>query len=124
MLMCLACWWLLLAKASAQAPPPTVADYSYTDDCPGPVDPVHCVNHPVLPLPGCQDGLINCKMDLYMPPDGRAERMLVFVHGGTWVGGSKDNLKIQAPIPEKAFSNWTSALRPSLRTNNKLRGFG
>jgi arylformamidase len=31
-------------------------------------------------------------LDLYRLPDGQPQRLLVFVHGGSWVGGDKSNL--------------------------------
>ncbi len=31
-------------------------------------------------------------LDLYYQPDGAPRRLLVFVHGGSWVGGDKSNL--------------------------------
>ncbi len=36
------------------------------------------------------------KLDIYSIPDGRPKRLMVFIHGGSWVGGDKSNLKTSA----------------------------
>ncbi len=40
-------------------------------------------------------------MDIYHLPDGEPKQLMVFVHGGSWVGGDKANLKEAA-----AFMPW------------------
>ncbi len=36
------------------------------------------------------------KLDVYYIPDGRPKRLMVFIHGGSWVSGDKSNLKSSA----------------------------
>ena len=36
------------------------------------------------------------KLDVYYIPDGRPKRLMVFIHGGTWVSGDKSELKASA----------------------------
>ncbi|MBV1915897.1 MAG: alpha/beta hydrolase [Pseudomonadales bacterium] len=32
-------------------------------------------------------------LDIYYVPDGKPKKLLVFIHGGSWIGGDKDNLR-------------------------------
>jgi len=36
------------------------------------------------------------KLDVYYIPDGKPKRLMVFIHGGSWVSGDKSNLKTSA----------------------------
>lgn len=42
-------------------------------------------------LPGSETEI--GKLDLYYVPDGKPKRLMVFIHGGSWVGGDKRNLR-------------------------------
>jgi arylformamidase len=37
-------------------------------------------------------------LDLYYVPDGAPKRLMVFVHGGSWVGGDKENLQLATEL--------------------------
>jgi hypothetical protein len=100
MLVCWLCWWTGAANALTDPNTglivPDEANIAY-GDCPVAVHDVQ--TNP--PSNTCE--LTNaCVLDLYMPPDGAPiDRVLVFVHGGTWMTGSKDNL-----IEAQALLSW------------------
>jgi arylformamidase len=49
-------------------------------------------------------------LDLYYLPDGQPKRLLVFVHGGSWVGGDKGNLDLaEAFVPWFLERGWVVA---------------
>jgi len=37
------------------------------------------------------------KLDIYFIPNGQPKKVMVFIHGGSWTGGDKRNLKTKAP---------------------------
>jgi len=54
-------------------------------------------------------------LDVFYVPDGRPKKLLVFVHGGSWIGGDKDNLgTTQAFIPWFLHRNFVVAV-PNFR---------
>ncbi len=81
--------WLLLAAGAACAAAP---DDDPTPDDDPPVAPVTELDLPYPPPPGGDAAM--SLLDLYHQPDGEPRRLLVFVHGGSWVGGDKGNLAL------------------------------
>src|SRR5438552_3931368 len=48
-------------------------------------------------------GDISLKLDLYIPENVKSPPVVVWVHGGAWRGGSKNNPSI-LPLTEKGFA--------------------
>lgn len=92
--LCL-CWWAGAANALTR----DVADQIVPDeaniiygDCPVAVHTVVTDKNGKVTTDTCSQNNA-CVLDVYLPPDGTpVNRGLVFVHGGTWATGSKDNL--------------------------------
>jgi acetyl esterase/lipase len=53
-------------------------------------------------------------LDLYLPDNGSSNPLIIYVHGGSWLGGDKDNQAAEAPVED------TKCAIRHLRTKSQL----
>ncbi|MAE29913.1 MAG: hypothetical protein CMJ87_13175 [Planctomycetes bacterium] len=71
-----------------------IDDDTVGDDDDSSAIPVELIVETDVPYPPPSGGEQEAsRMDLYHLPDGEPKRLLVFVHGGSWIGGDKANLE-------------------------------
>ena len=83
------------ADANSPADVDTEADVVVPDTAPGTGETLTALDIPYPPPPGADDGLAT--LDLYWRDGAPPGRLVVLVHGGSWVGGDKSNFASAAP---------------------------
>jgi acetyl esterase/lipase len=61
-------------------------------------------------------------LDIYYLPDGEPKRLLVFVHGGSWVGGDKSNLELAPALVPWFIDQGFVVAAPNFRLASPLGG--
>ena len=60
------------------------------------------------------------KLDIYYIPDGKPKNLMVFIHGGGWVGGDKSNLKMADAMIEWFLERDYVVAAPNYRLATRL----
>jgi len=64
----------------------------------GTYTPVHAMKEFDVPYDFTHDATQTSKLDIYYVPDDKPKRLLVFIHGGSWVHGNKNHLRTADPF--------------------------
>ena len=59
------------------------------------------------------------RLDLYRSPDPAPQQLVVFVHGGSWVGGDKDNLALAPGLIDWFLTHDFAVAAPNFRRPSK-----
>ena len=98
----------LLGCASSLEQTPPTADPPDTT-----VDPVTELDVPYPPPEGGDPAM--SLLDITYVPDGEPRRWLVFVHGGSWVGGDKGNLELAPDLVSWFLDRGYAVAAPNFR---------